>query len=180
MIQEFQCTRCGKCCKEHRNPMLGQTHGLMLLPGEIHLFPKERIKPMFRYHPNSSPELAEVIWMYQLDSDSCPQYDEEGRSCRIYEKRPLICRAFPFEWMGNSLITHESCPEIERLKGLNARLRVPHMYVDAAVKLQQNQHRHMMKEPNVERYDLKTQSWRDLFEGMTKEQFKWLASSKGK
>jgi len=178
LIAEFQCTRCGKCCKEHRNPMLGQIHGLMLLPTEIHLFPKDLIKPMFRYHPNSRPELAEVVWMYQLDSDGCPHYDEENRSCKIYEKRPMICRAFPFEWRGNDMISHESCPEIERLKKLNSQVRIPRMYVYAAAKIQQHQHNYMMKESNVERYDLETRSWHSLFKGMTKDHFRWLAESR--
>jgi len=176
-IIRFQCTRCGKCCREHRGPMLGQLHGLMLMPNEVQLFPSELIKPMFRYHPNTDPSIAGMVWMYQLDSDGCPHYDEERRICEIYEKRPILCRAYPFEWRGNSVMCHEACSEIERLNKLKVTLSVPRKEVEAAVSIQEYQHEFMRREINVERYDLKTQSWRGVLEGLNSGQWKWLKES---
>lgn len=106
--------------------MMSQVHGLMLMPHETSLFPSEFIKPMFRYRG------SDVAWLYQLDVDICPHYRD---GCLIYDRRPVICRAFPTEAScSRKLILHESCPEIARLaekiseklrdKGMNQLLPV--------------------------------------------------------
>jgi len=174
---QFQCTRCGVCCKNHRGPMLGQLHGLMLLPSEIKLFPSELIKPMFRYHPDTDPGIAGMVWMYQLDSDGCPHYDEELHECKIYVKRPNTCRSFPFESRGDKMICHGSCPEIERVRKLGVKLSIHGREVKATAAMQEYQYQCMRREINVERFDLRTQTWRGILEGLSPEHWKWLKES---
>ena len=51
------------------------------------------------------------IILYQLNLSECPQINEKNE-CKIYEKRPLICRAFPVRpTFGRSIILPR-CPQV--------------------------------------------------------------------
>ena len=99
----FSCLRCGKCCQNLIMPDLvtGKKRGLSLFPDEV-----KRLKKLAR-KLGVSLEIKEFIGFgrgrrkphkivaYQLAQSICPFYDENSRSCRIYEKRPLACRSYP-------------------------------------------------------------------------------------
>jgi hypothetical protein len=57
------------------------------------------------------------IIVHQVNVDKCPHIDTvDGGQCGIYQRRPLICRAFPYtEFSSFSGIAKASpeCPEIE-------------------------------------------------------------------
>jgi|WetSurMetagenome_2_1015567.scaffolds.fasta_scaffold310052_3 Fe-S-cluster containining protein len=93
---DFKCEQCGGCCTDLLDKSLGiGMRGLYLQKNEIHLFPKEHVKPMYATRKGRSRPRPDVIFAYQLDLNTCPHL--KGNSCSIYEKRPTICRSFPFE-----------------------------------------------------------------------------------
>jgi Fe-S-cluster containining protein len=62
----------------------------MLTAKERELFPPETVLPQYAVG-TSAPT---IIVFYQMKLAQCPHLDERT-GCRIYHKRPLICRAFP-------------------------------------------------------------------------------------
>ena len=70
---------------------------MYLFPKEAEVFPREVIAPLFRY--------GEVVIAYQVTVNRCPHLNVDN-NCAIYEKRPLLCQAFPL--MNNDLL----CPII--------------------------------------------------------------------
>lgn len=88
----FNCRKCGTCCRNLIEDVNGINTGLLLTVKEIDLFPQEMISPKIAI----GFEKPEKIIQYQLDVNDCPHVDEKNE-CRIYEKRPLMCRAFPYE-----------------------------------------------------------------------------------
>lgn len=189
MIKEvvFQCTRCGQCCISHVGPMLGKIHGLMIFIHERHLFPKEVIKPMLRYSKQYR-ELPGMVFVYQVDAEPCPHYIDDEKGCGIYSKRPLICRAFPFEprsaprsespdrpWgeFGGVAI-HESCQEIARLGAAGYKpdkIRFNENYRSSLNEIIKFWNK-WLKTPLVERYDLKEKRWAFALDGVREEHLK--------
>lgn len=118
------CNRCGKCCiireKDfHLDPELDYKMRKRMFEktGVVYLYPlpyytlsvtheekvvmeqeAERLgkKPVFLpkkiIHDTAGDEWIVIDWF--LDHDVCP-FLEETNVCTIYEKRPLVCRAFP-------------------------------------------------------------------------------------
>jgi len=93
----FECLRCGSCCRDLIIKELGCSMGLFLMPHETSLFPSEIVSPMWR--------LGSEIKNYQLNVNVCPHLTEDNQ-CKIYSKRPVICRAFPLTLHVNPL-THQ-------------------------------------------------------------------------
>jgi Fe-S-cluster containining protein len=86
----FQCQKCAKCCRnlfEKRGAILG---GLPLTDREAILFPKDLVLPKISLG-TTKPEHTII---YQLNVNSCPHLNNE-QTCRIYPRRPLMCKAFP-------------------------------------------------------------------------------------
>ena len=73
------------CCKNLHSTIDGAQFGLYLSPEESRLFAPEAVVPLFRRG-------SEVV-AYQVRASRCPQL--QGNLCRIYDDRPLACRAFP-------------------------------------------------------------------------------------
>jgi len=93
--RKFECLKCGYCCRNLRVDMGEWTLGLLLLPDEIKHFPEDKIVPMWAIglKGRSRPRPA-TIGVFQLDSKSCVHLTKEN-TCRIYDKRPVICHAHP-------------------------------------------------------------------------------------
>jgi len=151
--------------------MLGQIHGLTIMPEERELFPAEIVKPMFRFRKRSKHRSGE-IFMYQVDIIECPHHVDNG--CQIYEDRPQNCRAFPFELRGEGVAIHESCPEIERLKKAEATCTIPQVYQKGAIAIHNYYRNTLYRTSDIERFDLKSGRWRGMLEGMTSEHMKIL------
>jgi Fe-S-cluster containining protein len=108
----FQCLRSGDCCTHLRNEVenFGVTNGLLLLPIEKDLFPERMVKPQWALG-RSTGDGPEQTVTYQLTENVCPFYDEET-GCKIRDKRPLICRAFPIlllSWEGRTIGVSGNC-----------------------------------------------------------------------
>lgn len=95
-MELFRCLECGICCSDIFDDRGGEKRGLTLTPQEAQLFPKELIAPLAAF----GFQQPETIFLYQLKTKDCPLLDQN--KCSLYEKRPLLCRAFPLSQGGYS------------------------------------------------------------------------------
>ena len=109
MTVTFTCQRCGECCHSFLKSHGNGVHGLNLQADETHLFPKEHVKPLYAVGKGRRrPRRGETI-TYQLDLDRCPHYTDD-KKCAIYNKRPNVCRSFPFALE----VASGNCPVIKQ------------------------------------------------------------------
>lgn len=89
----FKCLQCGRCCRSHLKEVDGALAGLGLFAEEKDLFPSEFVSP----HVGigwGAPSGPKYVVSYQLNVNDCPNL-LPCNVCKIYDKRPLVCRAFP-------------------------------------------------------------------------------------
>lgn len=138
MSQTFKCISCGQCCshirgrisKEDKEFLEEYAYGKMplvqLQPVENISFPlwdfeakdlkHEKVKPSRIVYDLKTNKA--IIVTYYIDSDSCI-FLEENR-CKEYNKRPSICRFFPFNkgpFSGSSKKDElfGTCPALEKV-----------------------------------------------------------------
>jgi Fe-S-cluster containining protein len=87
---DFECLRCGTCCRNILENTGGVRRGLPLTEKEASLFPQEIISPKLAIGLTE----PEIVVLYQLNVNKCPHINEENQ-CQKYECRPLMCRSFP-------------------------------------------------------------------------------------
>lgn len=92
MSEIFQCKKCGACCRNLFDDIRGIRKGLVLTAKEVSLFSSEMISPSSAV----GTEKQKKPITYQLNANTCPHIDDKNE-CLIYDKRPLICKAFPYE-----------------------------------------------------------------------------------
>jgi Fe-S-cluster containining protein len=103
---EFNCTKCGACCRELLTDEYGITSGLSLIESEICLFDLKLVKPNMGL---GDVKTINVI-TYQLNQMVCPHIDERN-NCKIYDKRPLVCQSYPVEVTLTGGIVRPECPQ---------------------------------------------------------------------
>ena len=94
----FNCLRCGHCCQNLIVDVKGELKGLGLSLEETKLFPEKFVSPSYGIGYGGKDRPKHII-IYQLNVSECPHLSE-GNLCKIHEKRPLSCRAFPLESVG--------------------------------------------------------------------------------
>ncbi len=119
-IVRFKCLKCAQCCRNLFKDYNGITQGLGLSLEEINLFSDNLILPQAGIGWGISG--PKHITGYQLNVNTCPHLSE-NKSCRIHEKRPAVCRAFPLISAGIDTLVADSddCTfvrEIEKKIGL--------------------------------------------------------------
>jgi Fe-S-cluster containining protein len=92
-MTRFDCLRCGKCCISFIDRFYYIPTGLALTPTEVKLFDQADVRPFLGVQTTTG---IIPVW-YQLISAPCPHYDHDRYRCRIYERRPLVCQAYPFK-----------------------------------------------------------------------------------
>ena len=127
--KKFSCVKgCSDCCiyrEYYPSKQFGKI-GVLLLPGEVEAIEKQaqekcvdvKILPRIAVGKGS----PENIIAYQMmgkndDGDLCPFLDTDsgaqsphgGLACRIYENRPLACRAYPLLETGDPAKLDEHC-----------------------------------------------------------------------
>ena len=95
MSEIFQCKKCGTCCRNLLEHIRGIRKGLLLTAKEVSLFPSKMISHSLAI----GTEKRKKVIFYQLNANTCPHIDNKNE-CLIYDKRPLMCKAFPYE-LGN-------------------------------------------------------------------------------
>jgi Fe-S-cluster containining protein len=107
---------------------------LALALDETKLFPEEYVSPSYGMGYGGKDRPKHVI-LYQLNVSECP-YLFEGNLCKIHDKRPLSCRAFPLESAGpfGTIVTKPAyCRFVEdyiRKQGpLNTQFKTPEEFI---------------------------------------------------
>ncbi len=90
----FSCRRCGVCCKNLITKAHGCHIGLFLMKHEVNLFPPSTVSPCWAIGMKGRSRPRPDVKSYQLNVERCPHLSQKNL-CRIYEKRPMICRAHP-------------------------------------------------------------------------------------
>lgn len=151
----FECLKCGTCCKNLLEELDGIVGGLLLTADETKHFPYEMISPKMAI----GVEKPEKVIRYQLNVNDCPHIDE-ANNCRIYENRPLVCRAFPYDEEGFAL----KCKVFSHVKeGEFYTTEYSAAEIDASSKLSRyfrNQEEKYRKKGSKKwEYDLRTKKW---------------------
>lgn len=109
----FECTQCGKCCKNH-----GEYTYVYLTERELTDIPRflglDRDEFLRRYCTKDEGQL----WSLRMDTPACPFLGDDNR-CGIYPVRPKQCATWPFweenlerkVWEGP---VKDCCPGIDR------------------------------------------------------------------
>jgi len=94
-VDRFVCTGCGVCCRKIVITNDYGTFGLYLEPQETKLFPKWHVEPFWGFGVKGRRRnRPKFVGAYQFTGEQCP-YVTKQNECRIYERRPLVCRAYP-------------------------------------------------------------------------------------
>lgn len=111
MNTQFSCVGCGKCCTDHHVPLTlaeaaqwAEDGGSVIILTEAFLADGYGVKPEQLTHAtrrsqqiNSGNTQAFVaITFAAFNAGRCRNLDAENL-CRIYERRPLVCRIYPME-----------------------------------------------------------------------------------
>jgi Fe-S-cluster containining protein len=162
----FQCRKCGTCCKNPIEDVNGIATGLLLTVKEISLFPSEMVSPKFAIGFKKPKKIIH----YQLNVNDCPHINEKNE-CRIYEKRPLMCKAFPYE----SGTISVKCPEIGNRVKVNQRYGVEISAAEIEASEEMNRHilnrfsKFFRKGQKGWNFDLKKREWIMI----TRDNFHW-------
>jgi Fe-S-cluster containining protein len=111
MNTQFSCVGCGKCCTDHHVPLTlaeaaqwAADGGSVIVLTEAFLADGYGVPPdqithaTRRSHPvtSGSAEALVAITFAAYNAGRCRNLDVDNR-CRIYERRPLVCRIYPME-----------------------------------------------------------------------------------
>ncbi|VVN87229.1 YkgJ family cysteine cluster protein [Pseudomonas fluorescens] len=111
MNTTFSCVGCGKCCNDHHVPLtLAETRMwaadggqvIVLVEGflgnglGLPLEQREHAERRSVRVRSGASEACVAITFAAYNAGPCRNLDEDNR-CRIYERRPLVCRIYPME-----------------------------------------------------------------------------------
>ncbi|MBK5352469.1 YkgJ family cysteine cluster protein [Pseudomonas sp. TH41] len=111
MNTTFSCVGCGKCCNDHHVPLtLSEARtwaadgGQVIVLVEAFLSNGLGLPSQQREHAerrsalvrSADAEASVAITFAAYNVGACRNLDEDNR-CRIYERRPLVCRIYPME-----------------------------------------------------------------------------------
>ena len=134
MSGRFSCIKCGNCCKsdlvevkakiapsEEKGPLY-KNHGAIGLPvldfqkAELEEEAKKLgIKASFvpeKYFFDALTKTM-VVATWKLEGTPCPFLSEE-KMCRVYSKRPFVCRRFPLLVQGNKIVCSSNCEAVSQ------------------------------------------------------------------
>ena len=152
----FQCKRCGTCCRNLLEDDDSIRKGLLLTAKEVGLFPSEMISPSLAI----GTEKQKRTITYQLNVNICPHINDKNE-CLIYNKRPLMCKAFPFD--SGSFSVRCVVFSNRKLGVLYCDFAPSESQIDASEKLnkyiRKRFHKHFTKGIKVWNFDLATKNW---------------------
>jgi Fe-S-cluster containining protein len=111
MNTQFSCVGCGKCCTDHHVPLTlpearqwAADGGAVIVLAEAFLEDGYGVSAEQRRHaerrscrvPSGSAQAYVAITFAAFNVGRCRNLDAENL-CRIYERRPLVCRIYPME-----------------------------------------------------------------------------------
>lgn len=111
MNTRFSCVGCGKCCNDHHVPLtLGEARQWALDGGQVIVLvegflsnglglpaqQREHAERRSCVVPSGTTQAHVAITFAAYNVGPCRNLDED-QLCRIYERRPLVCRIYPME-----------------------------------------------------------------------------------
>jgi len=156
----FECKRCGTCCRNLVEDFNGISSGLFLTSKETRLFSSKLISPKIALGVDKPKRNV----AYQLNVSICPHINERNE-CRIYDRRPLACKSFPFEMGLFRSTVSVKCPQIgTKMKVDEYReVELSGTEIEAGKKLNTyllNRYRkYFRKGVKSWKFDLKTRKW---------------------
>ncbi|MDB6143774.1 MAG: hypothetical protein JWP80_2818 [Pseudomonas sp.] len=111
MNTQFSCVGCGKCCTDHHVPLTlpeatqwAADGGSVIVLAEAFLNDGYGVSAEQRNHaerrsrrvPSGDAQVHVAITFAAFNVGRCRNLDAENL-CRIYERRPLVCRIYPME-----------------------------------------------------------------------------------
>ncbi len=109
---KFSCTMCGRCCYNHSIPLtVDEAISWLEDDGEVHVYceadlwprepPREDLRAAHRKRRSfaafsGSSRVRVTALLVAIVSGPCKNLGEDLK-CRIYERRPLVCRIYPAE-----------------------------------------------------------------------------------
>lgn len=111
MNTPFSCVGCGKCCTDHHVPLTlseasqwAADGGAVIILAEGFLEDGYGVPELQRMHaqrrscqvPSGTAQVYVAITFAAYNVGPCRNLDAENL-CRIYERRPLVCRIYPME-----------------------------------------------------------------------------------
>ncbi|MEB0128997.1 YkgJ family cysteine cluster protein [Pseudomonas sp. CCI2.4] len=111
MNTQFSCVGCGKCCTDHHVPLTllearqwAADGGSVIVLAEAFLEDGYGVSALQRTHaqrrscqvPSGSASVYVAITFAAYNLGPCRNLDAENL-CRIYDRRPLVCRIYPME-----------------------------------------------------------------------------------
>jgi Fe-S-cluster containining protein len=111
MNTRFSCVGCGKCCNDHHVPLtLGEARQWALDGGQVIVLvegflsnglglpaqQREHAERRSCVVPSGNTQAHVAITFAAYNVGPCRNLDED-QLCRIYERRPLVCRIYPME-----------------------------------------------------------------------------------
>lgn len=105
MLKNWQCIKCGDCCKDFGTENKGK--GLILDFLEARNFDKKHLTP---FVGNGKDKANIDVLIYVMKTQPCPLYDK-NIGCKIHKNKPLICKLYPFTPELGGLITICGCKE---------------------------------------------------------------------
>ncbi|WP_277589562.1 YkgJ family cysteine cluster protein [Pseudomonas chlororaphis] len=111
MNTRFSCVGCGKCCNDHHVPLtLGEARQWALDGGQVIVLvegflsnglglpaqQREHAERRSCVVPSGNAQAHVAITFAAYNVGPCRNLDED-QLCRIYERRPLVCRIYPME-----------------------------------------------------------------------------------
>lgn len=153
----FECDKCGICCRNLLEERGGVLKGLTLTASEKSLFLESLVSPLTAV----GKKKPDYIIDYQLNVNDCPHIDE-GNECLVYDRRPLVCRAFPYVQASFSV----KCPVLTRLfkkAGLHIDFPIPYAEGEADQKrdryFQNRLRKYLKRGSRIWVFDLATKQW---------------------
>ena len=117
MKLKFTCQSCGSCCRRiiiKDQVDIIKAIGLCLKPEERDLFKQHKETNIVPYIGFKRKNKAKInILLYQMVSEPCPLLDLETNLCTIYDKRPMMCKAYPFILISGKVGIEDKCTDVK-------------------------------------------------------------------
>ncbi|MFX0114021.1 MAG: YkgJ family cysteine cluster protein [Candidatus Hodarchaeota archaeon] len=97
-ISQFHCNNCGKCCnlRQSQNSVRNNSFAVVLCDLDINRLAKADESLLRFLKPATLRNTAETVILIEKIDKKCPFFDQKTNLCKIYEKRPYVCRVFPY------------------------------------------------------------------------------------
>jgi len=123
---KFSCTSCGKCCRSSRTNVWVNTNEVKAMATALK---KEPFAFATNYCEDRETEEGELLTSLKNKDGACILLGKDGRTCSVYEARPMQCRTYPF-WPAAVIGKAEWETEASRCEGINAPKAATHSLKD--------------------------------------------------